>query len=329
MSLWGELTEPSYAIPQPGMFLALDNMPVEKYQPIQDGLLLLRTAMFAEGIGDTVASAKWAALAFTEARSQSGTDLLYSFGWLPIPHAVETGDYVAAIQHAYAMSKVGIPNQASLQAFELNEPDKQRVAQMYTEQKIMQRALLFGFVPLAFRLATLRFDRDIAADLATVRSVIEELPDTSDDWKSACAYLHLLFSGQKTWKELFDDIAPYYANNHWALGVLASLGSSLVAPLPQSLGNQISLARDLEKLFKIGPSIRTKLLGPFFIRYWQEAIASNPTDFRTSPAYTLKAYSEAIAAPAADRVKKLLACITFCTNISLPPALRAWFDEDS
>jgi len=39
MSLWGKVPNPDFAIPKPGLFLALDNMPVEKYQPIQDGLL--------------------------------------------------------------------------------------------------------------------------------------------------------------------------------------------------------------------------------------------------------------------------------------------------
>ena len=54
MSLWGKISNPDFAIPKSGLFLALDNMPVEKYQPIQDGLLLLRTAMFAEGVADTL-----------------------------------------------------------------------------------------------------------------------------------------------------------------------------------------------------------------------------------------------------------------------------------
>ena len=72
MSLWGTILNPDFFIPKPGLFLALENMPVEKYQPIQDGLLLLRTAIFAEGIANTAASAKWATRAFTEAQRQSG-----------------------------------------------------------------------------------------------------------------------------------------------------------------------------------------------------------------------------------------------------------------
>ena len=103
----------------PDCFWRWSNMPVEKYQPIQDGLLLLRTAMFAEGTANTAASAKWATRAFTEAHRQSGADLLSSFGWLPIPHFVETAAYDQAIQYAHTLSKRNPPDETSLKTFEL------------------------------------------------------------------------------------------------------------------------------------------------------------------------------------------------------------------
>jgi len=328
MSLWGKISDPNFAIPKPGLFLALDNMPVEKYQPIQDGLLLLRTAMFAEGVADSASSAKWATRAFTEAQRQSGADLLDSFGWLPIPDFVETADYERAIQSAYAFSKLHKPDETSLRTFELDEPDRKRVEEIYTEPKTLERALLFGLVPIALRLATLRFDRDITQDLAAVTSAMEQLsPEPDDPWKQAAQFFQSMFSDEKTWRQWHDEIAPLYANNRWALAILASLASVLESPLLQSLGSQIGLARTLEQVFKISPSIRGKFMAPFFVRYWQAAIASNVGQFRTSAAYTQKAYSEAASLPPLIRVKKLLATMVFCTNLSLPPDLSAWLDE--
>jgi hypothetical protein len=330
MSLWGRISDPNFAIPKPGLFLALDNMPVEKYQPIQDGLLLLRTAMFAEGIANTAASEKWATRAFAEAQRQSGADLLYGLGWLPIPHHIETGNYAAAIKQAYAMSTLTIPDEASLKTFELGQADKGRVERIYAGRNVLEQALLFGLVPLAFRLATLRFDRDIAEDLAAVSSAVQQLPaEKVDDWKELTDFIRLVFSGEKTWRQLHDEIAPYYAKNRWALGFLSSLGSVLTAPLFQSLSSQIGLARDLERLFKSSPSIRTKLLAPFYFRFWEEVIKSNSEQFRTSATYTQRAYSEALSAPPSARLKRLLSSMAFCTVLTIPSDLRLWLDEAS
>jgi hypothetical protein len=218
MSLWGRVLNSNFAIPKPGLFLALDNMPVEKYQPIQDGLLLLRTAMFAEGIADTAATGKWAIRAFTEAQRQSGADLLDTFGWLPIPHFIETAAYDQAIQYAYAFSKRKAPDETSLKAFELDEPDRKLVEEIYTEPKILERAFLFSLVPIALRLATLRFDRDITKELAAVTSTMEQLsPEPDDPWKQAAQFLRSMFSGGKTWKQWHDEIAPLYPKQQFVI----------------------------------------------------------------------------------------------------------------
>jgi len=330
LSLLDKLPSSNYAIPKPGMFLALDNMPVEKYQPIQDGLLLLRTAMFAEGVADTAASAKWGILAFTEARRQSGAELLHALSWLPIPNAVLSGDYAGVVQQAYAMSQLATPDETSLDSLEIEPADKGRFKHFYADKNWLERAQLFGLVPLAFRLATLRFDREIATELDVVASSLSQLPsEASDDWKHAADIIQLIFSGQNTWEELHRHIERHYANKKWSFGILASLGALLAAPLRQSLGSQVSLFRDLEKMFRISPSIRTKLLAPFFVRFWEEAIKSSPNEFRTSAAYTQKAYLEVMSMPPAVRVKKLLALMVFCTGLSLRADLQAWLDTDS
>jgi hypothetical protein len=331
MSLWGKITDPNFAIPKPGLFLALDNMPVEKYQPIQDGLLLLRTAMFAEGVTNTAASAKWAARAFAETNRQSGAGLLNSFAWLPIPQFIETGAYDQAIQYAYALSKQKSPDETSLKTFDLNEQDRKRAEEFFTEPKVIDRVFLFCLVPVALRLATLRFDRDIALELATVTSAMEQLsPEPNDPWKEAAQFLRDIFSGVTTWRQWHDEIAPLYANKQVALGLLASLASVLDSPLLQSLASQVGLARNLEQVFRVSPSIRAKFVAPFFTRYWEKAIQSSSEQFRTSATYTQKAYSEAASLPPLARVKKLLSAMIFCTNLNLSDMsedLRAWLAD--
>jgi hypothetical protein len=309
----------------------LDTMPVEKYQPIQDGLLLLRTAMFAEGVTNTAASAKWAARAFAETNRQSGAGLLNSFAWLPIPQFIETGAYDQAIQYAYALSKQKSPDETSLKTFDLNEQDRKRAEEFFTEPKVIDRVFLFCLVPVALRLATLRFDRDIALELATVTSAMEQLsPEPNDPWKEAAQFLRDIFSSVTTWRQWHDEIAPLYANKQVALGLLASLASVLDSPLLQSLASQVGLARNLEQVFRVSPSIRAKFVAPFFTRYWEKAIQSSSEQFRTSATYTQKAYSEAASLPPLARVKKLLSAMIFCTNLNLSDMsedLRAWLAD--
>jgi hypothetical protein len=333
MSLWGKITEPTFAIPKPGHFLEFYNMPVEKYQRIQDGLLLLRTAMFADGVLNTAASAKWANRAFEEAQTQPGSELLNSFAWLPIPHLLETAAYDQAIKLAYALTKRKIPNDASLKVFEFGEDIRKRTDEFFTEPRIFDRTLMFSLVPIAFRLATLRIDRDITADLDVVTSTLEQLsPEPDSPWKQAAQFLRSAFSTKKTWMQWHDEIAPLYASKQVALGVLASFASVLDSPVLQSLVSQIGLARNLEQVFRISPSIRAKFVAPFFTRYWEKAVQSSPEQFRTSAAYTQRAYSEAASVPPLTRVKKLLATMVFCTNLNLSDMaedLRAWLADQA
>jgi hypothetical protein len=329
ISLWGEITDPNFAVPKAGHFLAVANMEVEKYQPIQDGLLLLRTAMFAEGIGNAAASAKWATRAFTKAHQQSGTGLLDAFGWLPIPHFIETGTYDKAIEFAYAFSKRKPPDETSLKTFELKEQDRKRVEEIYSEPRILDRALLFCLVPIALRLATLRFDRDIAGELAAVTSALDQVSAEIDNpWKESAQFLRSVFSGEKAWRKWHDDMELLYAANRATLGLLASLASVLEAPLPQSLVSQIGLARNLGQVFKISPSIRANFVAPFVTRYWQEATSKESVQFRTSATYTQRAFSEEASHPPLVRVKKLLARMVFCIGLTVSEDLRAWLEED-
>jgi hypothetical protein len=330
ISLWGKPPNPAYAPPYRGMFLNLDNTQVEKYQPLQDGLLLLRTAMFAEGVGETSAAARWAKAAFGEARRQSGADMLFLFLWLPIPDALLNDNYSEAIQQAYAMSQLGVPDASSLAAFEIASTHGNQIQEMYTERRVTERALLFGVVPTAFRLATLRFDRDITPDLDAVVSLLQNPPVASrDDWNKAADLIRHIFSAQRRWQDHLADASGYYAEKRFAFFLLSLAASLFTCSLKQSLATQVRLAMDLDSVFKISPSIRYKLAEPFFIRFWAEAVRSGSAEFRTSASHTQKSYAEAVGSPFPVRLKKLLASMVFCTGIPLTDNLKSWLETNA
>jgi hypothetical protein len=326
MSLFGKVS-PDYAAPKPGLFLAVDNIPVEKYQPIQDGLLLLRTAMFAEGVCQTSAAAKWAKVALSEAGRQPGADMLQAFAWLPIPDAVISGNYSDAIQRGYAMSQLRAPDAPSLETFKVGSADEVKIQQIYSPRRMIERGLLFGPVLITFRLATVRFDGDISGDVDAVISLLEQVSsEVGNDWRQSADVIKLLFSGQRTWREFHTDGERYYAEGRVALGVMSFIGSLLGAPLKQSLASQIRTAKDLEKLFEISPSIRHNLLEPFFVRFWADAINQVGAEFRTSAAYTSRSYAEAASSPTGVRLKKVFASMVFCMGLSVPEDLGSWIN---
>jgi tetratricopeptide (TPR) repeat protein len=327
MSLFGNPPNPGYVIPKAGWFLSWDNIPVERYQPIQDSLLLLRTAMFAEGVGETSAASTWAKMALGGIQPHSGADLIRAFSWLPIPESILTGNYSEAIQQARAVAQLSAPDEASLETFQVPSPDKEQIRRLYNKRGMTERALLFGVVPIVFRLGTIRFDRAICRDLDSVVSLLEQgSQEPHNDWQQAADLVKLIFTSQKTWKELHSDGGRYYTDGRAAFGILSFLGSLLSAPLKQSLHSQIAFAKDLERVFAMSPSIRHKLIEPFFLRFWGDATNRGSTDFRTSPAYTSKSYSEAAASPEVVRLKKVFASMVFCLGLSLPEDLKSWLD---
>jgi tetratricopeptide (TPR) repeat protein len=327
VSLLGKPPNPEYVIPNIGWFLSWDNMSIDRYQPIQEGLLLLRTAMFAEGVGETSAASRWAKKAFKEIRPQSGADLMRSFAWLPIPESILTGNYREAIQQAQAIAQLPVPDAASFDAFNVPVQEKTEIQELHQKRRMMERALLFALVPTVFRLQTIRFDRNIRPEADAVVSLLREAAEgTESDWNWAANLLELTLSGERGWKELHADGSRYYSEGRAAFGVLSFLGSLLAAPLKQSLYSQISLEKDLEGVFAMSPSIRLKLIQPFFIGFWANVTDHGSTDFRTSEAHTSKSYREAAASPPAVRVKKVFSSMVFCLGLSLPQDLKNWIE---
>jgi hypothetical protein len=328
MVLFGRPPNVGYSAPVPGFFLALDNISVESYKPIQKNLLFIQTAVFAEGVKDTEAAGRWAKLALDIAPSETGSGLLQPFIWLAIAPAALANEYKDVIQRARSISTPAI-NQTvnSLEAQNIQPEDCSPDSGILSEPRRIEMSLLFGAVPLAFRLATLRFERDVSTDIEAVNNDVETLTGIGDvEWKEAATLMKSILSNDTPWKQLHARVQTHYSRNHVAFGILYFLGAILSAPYQQSLALQIALARDLEKLFETKLSIRFKIILPFFERYWSNATTSRSTIFRTSAAYARKSYDEAVLKPVSVRLKELFQSMVFCIGLSLPVDLQKWLD---
>jgi hypothetical protein len=317
-----------YSAPFPSFFLALDHIPIENYKPIQKNLLLVDTAIFAEGVGDTEAAGKWAELGFGDRPSEAGLELLQPFVWLAIAPKVLAEEYKAVIQRARSISTIPVnASEDSLEALSLRPEDRSRVRAILSDPRRIEMSLQIGLVPLAFRLATVRFGRHVLREIEEISNYVDTLTGTgAAEWKEATNLMRTIMLNEMDWKELHGEVQEYYNKKRVALGILCFLGAILGAPDRQSLASQLALARDLEKLFETKPSIRYKIILPFFQRYWENAISSGGTTFRTSAKYTRRSYDEAISKGVHVRLKELFKSMVFCSGLSLPDDLHDWLN---
>ncbi|HEY4839868.1 MAG TPA: hypothetical protein VIH72_14730 [Candidatus Acidoferrales bacterium] len=325
-ALFGALAEPNYAPVSPRMFLATDSIPVELYKPLMESLVYVRTAMFGEGLGDTESAGVWARKGLYDT-GQSGADLLPVCAWLLIAPSILRGDYESAVKAAFAKSNGPKVEALALTEFGYQPKDPERWAEVMSKRPWLQQSLLFGIVPMAFRIASLRFSRDVRVDVDLASVALDRIDEKNEDWKVAASEIRLIFSGEKSAESFRADGQRFYSENRLALGVLCFLGMLLRSSIPQSLGLQIRLAADLEHPFRNCPSIRHHVLLPFFVEFWADAINSRSEAFRTAPTYTRRRYDEALSSPDNTRLRKLLDAMTFCIGLSVSDDLRRWLDS--
>ena len=330
MALLDRPPNAGYSAPEQGFFLALDRIPVEKPKPIQKSLLYVHTAMFAEGVQDTEAAGRWAGLALDNGPEETGHEVLRPFIWLAVAPAVLAGGYRDAVERARSVSAAGsAPSEDSLEALNVKPESRSRIRGIFLDPRRTELSLMFGVVPLAFRLATIRFERDVSTEVEDIRKHIETFAGAgAAEWREAAGLMKSILSDGKPWRTLHAEAEVHYRESHWSLGILCFLGSILSAPERQSLATQIVLARDLGKLFKANPSIRFKIIQPFFERYWNNAITSGSTDFRTAAAYTRRRFDEAVSNPVSIRLKSIFKSMVFCVGLPLPSDQQDWLDEE-
>ncbi len=329
MAIFARPPKNDYAVPAPGFFLATNRIPSEMYQLTKNNHLLIETALFAEGVGQTEAAGEWARLAL-DGTSGEGSDVLQPFIWLTVAPALLGDEYVDALNRARSMATpTAAPSEQSLEELGIQPQDRLRLRTILSDQRRIELALLFGFVPLAVRLATVRFDHDVSTEIGKIKTHLDSLSGKdAESWKEAGTLLKSILSdaGQSA-RSLHERASQCYSENHAALGVLCLLGSILLAPERQSLATQVSLARDLEKLFGTNPSIRYKILLPFFENYWESVTTSGTAIFRTAASYTRRSLDEARTHPVQTRLKAVFKSMVFCIGLSLPSDLKDWIDE--
>jgi len=220
MSLWGKITDPNFAVPKPGLFLALDNMPVEKYQPIQEGLLLLRTAMFAEGVTNSAAAANGPLVPSQKRRGKRGPNYWTpSHGCRSLTSSRQELTTKPFNTRTLFPSKGLLTRPLSKHSSSLSRPEACREF-LHRADGPRSRVHVLSR-PDCSPLGHLRFDRDIAGELAVVTSALDRLsPQPDDHWKQASKFLLSMFSGEKPWTQWHSEIAPLYANKQWRWGSL-------------------------------------------------------------------------------------------------------------
>lgn len=317
-----------YGVPAPGLFLATDRIPVELYEPIKNNQFFIQTAMFAEGVGHTEAAGKWATLALSSSAT-IGADLLRPFTWLTIAPSLLSDEYIEAVERARSMAVGAVPGEHEFDQIGVRPEARPRIQRIFADQRRFEMSLILGLVPLAFRLSTLRFERDISSDLARLATYLNSI-DGRDaaQWKEAATLLTVLLSkNEQSWRQLHSQGGHYYRENRVGLGIVSLLGSSLFASAQQSLVTQIKIAADFEKVFGTMPSIQQKILYPFFEKYWDDVVNHDSACFRTAAAYTRRSFDEARSKPVRSRLKAVFSSMIFCLGLSLPPDLRDWLDR--
>jgi hypothetical protein len=328
MALSGRPPSPTYVVPKPGFFLNTLSMRADQYRPVQQKLLPLQTAVFAEAVQDAEAVEKWARLTFDDYRSEPGSDLILPFLWLGIAPEILSARYEQAIALALRFLTITEPSEDSLATIAVGPESARGVQNSFLRSRSIEASLLFGIVPLAFRLASIRLAREISPDLETIVSYVHRLTgEGRDEWKAAINMMGSILRDEVPWERLDLQAASQYSDQHPAVGMLCLLGSTLTAPEVKSLATQVALAKELERAFTFCFSIRYRVLEPFFVSYWERVITSGGPIFRTSASYTRAKFDEALSSDSSVRLKKLLGAMVFCVGLSLPDGLRNWIDN--
>jgi hypothetical protein len=174
---------------------------------------------------------------------------------------------------------------------------------------------------------TLRFQRAIAPDVTRVTSLLRQRSDM-DDWKEMADLIERVFAADVNWRELYERVTAYYAGGKVSFGMVALLGCILHSPTHQSLAFQISLAKNLEQLSLKRSSIWKEIVEPFFLAYWDNAVANGDLAFRTAPSYAQRRVTEISAGEPGGRARPLLREMLFCVGLTLPGEHRDWLETE-
>jgi hypothetical protein len=316
--------------PRRGMFLASDNISADLYKPIHESLLFIRLAMFAQGIGDSVAASIWTRRALDQPPDEAGVSTVIRwFAWMLIAPALLSEDWQTAIEVADLMISMPSVRPTDLGVLGIMSDDDQlKISQTIANQALKEIGFYIALVPLVLRLATLRFDRSVAEDEERIKAMLLAKSSTQNDvWKEFADAMASVFEPpDPDWKEFYETLNQ---PNRVGVRLVVYLGSILHSPLLQSLAFQIGFAQELEQFAVNKPVIFSDIVEPFFLAYWAKAAQRGDLGFRTRPSLAAQRVTEISTLLPGKRLRRLLREMVFCTGLQTPrESSRKWLEGE-
>jgi hypothetical protein len=331
VALTGSPPNASFESPRRGMFLATDNVSADLYKPVQHSLLFMRLAMLADGVGNAVAASLWAKKALEGFPGESGVPaLVQMFAWLQVTSALLIQDWRTPVEITEVIRQAQPISSKSLEEIGIaSDFDPERLAKAeIAAAAVKDRIFHHTVVPLVFRLATLRFDHDITAELKEVTNLFRQASKfKADEWEEAANLVNRVFDDGTNWTDLYKEVNRYNAAGRPGFGAIADVGCILGSPLVQSLAFQIQLAETLEQIIAKRSSMWKVILEPFFLSYWKATSTRGDFAFRTAASYTQRRVAELSMMQPGRRLRPIFREMAFCLGWSPSDERQAWLDS--
>ena len=289
--------------------------------------------MYAEGIGDPAAAARWSlkAMEYAEIHRDTMPAVRTSQG-MGLADSLMRNDFRRAAEIAIAMATIELPTQAHVdslgQAGEALSAVRSILAANLTPQARLS-VLLVPVIAATLKLAFLKLD---SADSPVSQTMIEEaiqqleaIPIAHPAPEPYIVAIRASLFGDANWEQLHQQSVDSAARAEYLCTFIYMIGTILRAPLRESLYSQIWLVRQMEQGFRLHPSIIREVEAPFFIRYWDRACSRSGFEFSVRPSYAKQQVDS--AEKSFSGLRRLLKEMRFCLGTPLPDDVMAWLDR--
>ena len=273
--------------PPQGFSLVINEDAHANYRPEQLAYISVRLAMFADAVNDILKAAVWTWRAMESAKEVPTVwDTVRLMAWRALPASLLANDFARVAQLVAAMTALDVNHvvataQVLHRAKGAEETSKIRDLAASPPVGATSGLRVIPIVPIAARLAFLRFRGATNSDILTFLAVIDTvIPPNFRPKVSLGIEHHYVEEGD--WEPLRDAGYRAVAAHEYVRGLILCIGAMDKAPLSQSLYLQTYIAENLEGFFKTCPSVYREILAPFFVAYWERAIAETTGEFRYS-----------------------------------------------
>jgi tetratricopeptide (TPR) repeat protein len=319
--------------PTQGLFLGSSSEATTAFRSTQLPYVCLRLAMYAEGIGDPAAAARWSlkAMEYAEIYSDAMPAVRASQG-MGLADSLMRNDFRRSAEIVIAMATIELPTQAHLdslgQACEALTPVRNVLESNLTPQARLS-ILLVPVIAATLKLALLKLDSpDSPANETMIEEAIQQLeaiPAAHPAPEPYIAAIRASLLGDANWEQLHQWSVDSAARAEYRCTFIYMTGTILRAPLRESLYSQIWLVRQLEQGFRSHPSIIREVVAPFFIRYWDRACNRSAFEFRVRPSYAKQQVGS--TEKSFPGLRRLFKEMRFCLGAPFPDDVMAWLDR--